>query len=289
MQLMSIVQAALVAGKSHLWQLKDGREVEREGGAFGELGNDTELRGDKRLGEFLADYLAEHCPFVERVTVEGLGERASHAGGRLWVTIDPIDGSLNYQHAGDMAGFPFSACITVLENSDRVTFGDVVAAGVIDLRRDLEDIWLTERTPDGYATTCGNLKRGLRRARTLQADTLDIGKMNLLGEMYYPDNREQVVRALRGKKGWLRSPGSAAYEMASVASGQAVATVCNAQKQHELGAGFALVLGAGGVAVDWDGRDLHDRIYEFNTTQTPMILAANRRIAEQLIEQLNRN
>ncbi|HRH31779.1 MAG TPA: inositol monophosphatase family protein, partial [bacterium] len=103
-----------------------------------------------------------------------------------------------------------------------------------------------------------------------------------------PENREKVFRAFSDVKGWLRSPGSAAYEMASVASGQAAAFICDRQKQHELGAGYALVKGAGGVAVDWDGQDLGSRVYDFKT-QTPVILAANRQIADQLLELLNRS
>jgi fructose-1,6-bisphosphatase/inositol monophosphatase family enzyme len=105
--------------------------------------------------------------------------------------------------------------------------------------------------------------------------------------MYYPDNRQRLARAFAGEKGWLRSCGSAAYEMALVASGTAVAFVCGSQKQHELGAGYALVKGAGGVAVDWDGRDLGVRTYDFKT-QTPVVLACNMAIADQILERLHR-
>lgn len=276
--------SVLRSGKQYLQNLGTGRDVVREGVAFGDLQNDTELRGDLALGAYLADMLVRRLPRVRRVTVEGLGEFPGNPAGDLWATVDPIDGSLNYLHAGQMTGLPFVTCVTLLRNSDRVTFAGVVAAGVIDLRRGVHDLWYAECAEDGrYASWAGDVRGELLLARTLKADTLDLSRMNVIAEFYYPENRELMAAAFVGQKGWLRNPGSAAYEMACVASGQAAAFICDRQKQHELGAAYALVLGAGGVAVDLEGRDLGSRVYDFKT-QTPVILAANQRIADQILE-----
>lgn len=75
--------------------------------------------------------------------------------------------------------------------------------------------------------------------------------------------------------------------MALVASGQAVAFICDRQKMHELGAGYALVKGAGGVVVDFEGNDLGPKEYDFNK-QMPVILAANKNIVDQLIELIHK-
>jgi fructose-1,6-bisphosphatase/inositol monophosphatase family enzyme len=300
----------LWSGKEYMWGLRTGRDVVREGAAFGDLNDDTELRGDLALGAYLARMLVHRLPRVRRVTVEGLGEFPGNPAGDLWATVDPIDGSLNYLHAGGMTGLPFVTCVTLLRDSSRVTFADVVAAGVIDLRHGLDDLWYSEvDVADQYTTLAGRLEvnngwmrhqwrrltggglddvgRRLKPARVLQVSNLDLAKMVVIGEFYYPENRKLMVAAFAGEKGWLRNPGSAAYEMACVASGQTAAFICDRQKQHELGAAYALVLGAGGVAVDLDGRDLGSRVYDFKT-QTPVILAANQRIADQIIERLYR-
>lgn len=284
----------LDAGKTALMALDDqGGEIEREGGAFGDTQNDPELKADKVLGQRFAQEVLQRIEEVGLITVEG-SEEVGITGSKRnsWVTIDPIDGSLNYFHRGAMTGFPHVAVITVLDVPDGrpCKFSDIIAAGMIDLRRNVADAWLVGKCPDTgcYQSFVRGADGALRDARTLQVQELDLGRMNLIGEMYYTDNRERMARTFAGQKGWLRSPGSAAYEMASVASGQAVAQICGTQKQHELGAGYALVLGAGGVGVDWDGNDLGERVYDF-TTQTPCILAANQRIADQILGLLNCN
>lgn len=284
----------LDAGKAALAALDDcGTEIEQEGGAFGDTQNDPELTADRILGEKLSEEVALRIEDIGRITVEGGQDRVfGDAKRNTWVTIDPIDASLNYYHRGVMTGFPHVAVITVLDVPEGrpCQFSDVVAAGMIDLRRNISDAWLVGICPDScrYESYVRGADGRLHVARTLQMKKLDIGRANLIGEMYYEDNRERMVRAFAGKKGWLRSPGSAAYEMGSVMSALALAQICLTQKQHELGAGYALVKGAGGVAVDWDGKDLGERIYDFKT-QTPCILAANQQIADQILELLNRS
>lgn len=294
----SVLADILGAGRQRLSGNRQAAEIAEPGGAFGDAEYDTELKGDKDLGRFYAEQLIEKFTNIGRVTVEGLGELPGNPGGTWWATVDPIDGSLNFKDRGHMNGFPHTSCITILKDGDRTTFDDVLYGGIIDLRPDISDIWLTERQAEGYRTWCGRGRYRLQEARVLPHQELNLGGMNVIGEMYYPENRDELVRAFgrrerngvayQPQKGWLRSIGSAAYEMASVASGQAVAFVCGTQKQHELGAAYALVKGAGGVAVDWNGEDLGGRSYSF-VVQTPVILAANRQIADQILELLRRD
>lgn len=275
--------------REKLSRLFQGTSVARAGGAFGDTVNDTELRADRYLGEYLSNQL-EQMPEIARISIEGFADL--HTGrGTLWAAVDPLDGSLDYRDHGPVAGFPYSACVTILGKTKDATFDDVLGGVVTDLRNG--DTWSAHRNIDGHFVSYvhdGRLSRepNPHLAETHSAHELDLGQMVVLGEFYYPENRERLVRAFAGKRGWLRNPGSAAYEMASVASGQAVAFICDRQKQHELGAGYALVKGAGGVAVDLDGQDLGPRPYDFQT-QIPVVLAANPRIAHTLLMLLNKD
>ena len=248
------------------------------GTGFGDLENDTEIEADVVLGEYFAERIAA-LNDVGRITAEGLGERTGT--GTTWWCVDPLDGSLNYALRGNTMGLPYTACITVLEKTGDAAFSDVIAAGILDLRNG--DHWLARRNQFGVYRTVVN---GYE-AFTMPVTELDLGSQVVIGEMYYPENRIRLVEAFAGEKGWLRSIGSAAYEMALVASGQAAAFLCGSQKQHELGAAYALVMGAGGLALDFDGSDLGPQPFTFNTP-TPAVLAANSQIATQILERLQR-
>lgn len=277
-----------VARKAQKWlkEIRDGEEIEKTGTAFGALEDDTELRADRLLGECFLEAFSGLEFFADTISIEGMGDhRPEHEareffgpGVGLWYCVDPLDGSLNYRMRRGTFGLPYASCVTVLRHRENATFDDVLCACIVDLRNG--DWWSVAQE---RLTLLNH-----RPAHTLvQANSLDLGSQIVIGEMYYPENREKLTRAFVGKKGYLRSFGSAAFEMALVASGTAVAFICDRQKQHELGAGYALVKGAGGVAVDWDGKDLGPRIYDFKT-QTPCILAANRRIADQVLELLHK-
>ncbi len=251
-----------------------GSEIVSQGTAFGDAVHDMEIRADHVLGELIRERL---CQFSEigKITIEGLGTY-SGLEGPLWVTVDPLDGSLNYATRSRSIGLPYTLCMTVVAKRTNATFRDVLCALVFDFRTG--DVW----TVDEGVTLCNH-----QPAQPISSQSLDIGKMIVIGEMYYPSNRELLAALFAGEKGWLRNPGSAAYEMALVAEGYAVAMVCDRQKQHELGAGYALVRGAGGVVVDFDGIDIGHQAYDF-TTQTPVILARDAHIAEELVQRIHR-
>ncbi len=263
----------------------DGGEIERQGKAFGDLDSDTELKADRLMGELIRDAIlaAPEIFDARRVTVEGLGDFDAPGGaGSLWYCVDPLDGSLNWKKRSGTIGLPVTACVTALRRVDGATFGDVLAAAVRDLRSaDVYAAWLEAH---GSASRVFTEVNG-ERIEPDPADEapFDLGSMIVFGESYYPDNRELLARAFAGRKGWLRSPGSAAYEMASVASGVGDGFICGTQKQHELGAGMLLVQGAGGVVTDFDGRSLAGRTFDF-TTQIPVVMGRTPRIHRDLLE-----
>jgi fructose-1,6-bisphosphatase/inositol monophosphatase family enzyme len=278
LELRSVIVDVLRKAGELLKNLKGGERIDHEGGAFGDSVNDTELHADKILGEFIGGCLKERLHgAIGHISVEGQPEMEI-AGGSLLVTVDPLDGSLNYKTRGKSIGLPYSACITVFNKMVDTRFRDVIAAGVIDLR--CGDLWYSGQSvhdDERYLTSLNDFE-----VHTMRAETLDLGRMVVIGEMYYPMNRELLTRAFAGQKGWLRNPGSAAYEMALVASGQAAAYICDRQKNHELGAAYALLMGADGIAIDLEGNDLGSHDYVFSA-QTPVILACNRKIADEIL------
>jgi fructose-1,6-bisphosphatase/inositol monophosphatase family enzyme len=290
-----ILYGWLTRAKAYLQTITDGTTILRQGASFGDLTNDTELKADRLLGQELAN-VCQETPGVTRVTVEGLGDfvcvegkgwmRRDQLGDDeiavlpqgLWVCIDPIDGSLNFKMRGRSLGGPFTTVITVLAKNNNATFNDIIAAGVIDLRIESGDTWVAYKDEHGAARTYFKGKL----ARTSDAEALDPGSQIIFAETYYPGNRDWVNRLFNGQKGNFSRLGSAGYEMACVAIGVAVAFLCNNQKQHELGAAYLLVKGAGGVAIDCGGGNLATHPYVFHK-QTPVILAANQRIVADIL------
>jgi len=283
--LRTLVEVAelLKGSREFLESLENGTKIIEEGEGFGSLENDVEIHADQALGSFVKRELIniKDSLKIGRITVEGKKDDFVFPDGENWWTIDPLDGSLNYLTKGLTQGLPFSMAITVLEKIENATFNDVIASGVIDFRNG--DLWTSAKEDHVRAFSCINTQN----CQPCRAEKLDLGKMIVVGEFYYPENREKLVKAFSGQKGWLRNPGSAAYEMALVASGQVAAFICDRQKQHELGAAYRLVKEAGGVVVDFDGKDIGSRAFLFNF-QTPVILAGNQNLAAQILELLHK-
>jgi fructose-1,6-bisphosphatase/inositol monophosphatase family enzyme len=287
-----VIREAMEAAAKQLHVLEGGDKVEREGAAFGDAGNDTEIKADRVLGEIIRDVILKSGD-AARVTIEGLGEFTGT--GKNWYTVDPLDGSLDYKvRVPYWGGLPYTACITMLRAGERFTFDAIDVVAIADLRLAQAPTYVMatrvqpQREFEAKTQFEAFCEPGHHQLRSRQETKLDLGSQIVIGEMYYPENRELLARMFAGKKGWLRSPGSAAYEMSLVATGQAVAMICDRQKQHELGAGYLLVKGAGGVAVDFDGKDLGGREYDFET-QLPMVLAANQDIADQILELMRKS
>jgi myo-inositol-1(or 4)-monophosphatase len=210
------------------------------------------------------------------VTCEGRTP-IDRGSGTLAVFIDPLDGSLDYKTGRGTFALPYSATVAVFDDATELRFRDCVIAGTIDLRTG--DLLLAER---GAGCTLNG-----KTCRTNGATRVDLRTGITIAEFYYPGHRRLVVELFHGEAGYLRSIGSAAFEMALVAGGIADAFCCDQQKNHELGAGYRLVVEAGGAAVDHDGQDLGDRPYVF-MRQTPVVLAATRALADELVSRIQR-
>ena len=261
-----------------------GKAIATAGESFGSLSNDTEILADKVIGAGLQKFLLELdvVPnWLSRLTVEGYGDISVSETGRFWVTIDPLDGSLNYVTGDEFCSFPVTCVITILDdNGESTTFGDIVAAGILNFISGNRAIAVR-----GGLKFLNKEGREFSRRVIDPRANLDITQQIVICEGYYPETRQLIQQIFNGQKGWLRNPGSAAYEMFAVAYGIAVAYICDQQKQHELGAGYLFMKACGGVALDFEGNDLESHLYKFNA-QTACILAITSEIGDELLRRI---
>jgi len=188
--------------KSELLALKNGREIVRQGGAFGDSKNDTELSADQVIGQYLMTRLRKEFddPWI---AIEGLADDYfGNLNGTL-ITVDPLDGSLNYSHAGQMTGFPVTAVITMFCRQTGVLFRDVTAAAVIDLRHCVQDSWAVSwhLEEERYWTRTSNGQGFSPYAKTMDVQKLDLGRMNVIGECTTRRIARSSFGRSRGRRG----------------------------------------------------------------------------------------
>lgn len=283
------VQDILAKAANRLMALKDGKDIVHAGGAFGAAKGGRELRADIDIGKFIRDELARE-PWVGTITVEGpakeeggedpAGETVVREEG-LWATVDPLDNSQAYKYRGHTAGLPFTIIITILSKKEGAKFSDCIVGGIIDPRTG--DIWLGWQENGKYFTTINDAS-----PMPLTVDHLDIGDTPVIGEFFYDKNRQMLVEAFTGQDGAVRNPGSAGYELVAVSDGICAASICRSQKQHELGAAYVIDKGAGCLVVDFHGRDIGERPYDF-VTKIPVITACNEAVMQQVLQLLEKS
>lgn len=268
---MIVTSALEMAYKQARAGIIDGEEVIRGDGGFGGLVGDSEIRADEQLAKVIARTLLGFSR-IRCVKTEGF-EKREVGDGDLIAYVDPLDASLDYKHRCGSHGLPYTSCITLFHaNAKEQRFCDVLAAGVIDLRNG--DLWTAIRGEGAFLNG--------KQVRVREAEDLDPRRNIFIAEMYYAEFRWRIARVFEDLNGYVRSIGSAAYEMALVASGTAAAYFSGRQKHHELGAGYLLVTEAGGIALTLDGRRLSNLDYDFGTA-TPVVLASSMQLAQTIV------
>lgn len=254
------------------------KENVHTGDGFGSLSNDTDIKMDMVLGQCAIKEL-EKLNLFKRITVEGFKDIIiSGSSSNLWICIDPLDGSLNYKSSIGNIGLPYAAAVTVLDRVEKAKFNNIVAAGILDFVGD--NFVIAHREGDKIITKLnGKVFKLSKESRS--TSEIDIANNIIIGENYYYNNRNILSKVFNGKNGWLRNPGSAAYEMMLTAIGISKAFICNTQKQHELGAGYLLIKGTGGAAIDFNMKDLSEREYDFNS-KISCIFAVNEDLADRI-------
>ena len=205
-----------------------------------DLVTEADRESERRILEVLGRAFPDHA-----VLAEESGSRSS--GGSLRWIVDPLDGTANYVH-----GFPMFAVSIALYD------GSLPLAGLV--LDPVRSEWFTARSGQGAWLDGG--EPGLAR-RLAVADGGDPEEGPLLATGFPFKIRSQMERYMTAfdelfrRSSDMRRAGSAALDLAYVASGRVDGFWEMALNPWDIAAGEILVLEAGGLVSDWRGGDAH--------------------------------
>ncbi|HET6361181.1 MAG TPA: inositol monophosphatase family protein, partial [Gemmatimonadota bacterium] len=205
-----------------------------------DLVTDVDRESERRILEVLAHEFPDHA-----VLAEESGGRSS-SGSLRWI-VDPLDGTANYVH-----GFPMFAVSIALYD------GQLPLAGVV--LDPVRSEWFTARSGEGAWLDRGDPGSA---TRLTVADGGDPEEGPLLATGFPFKNRSQMDRYMAAfgdlfqRSSDMRRAGSAALDLAYVASGRVDGFWEMALNPWDIAAGEILVLEAGGVVSDWRGGNGH--------------------------------
>jgi myo-inositol-1(or 4)-monophosphatase len=187
--------------------------------------HDIKLELDRRVQEQIRNEILEACPQDGFLGEEG-GEHAK-PGQREWV-VDPIDGTVNLFH-----GIPHYA-VSIACRLD----GQTLAGAIYDPNRD--EMFSVHR---GGGSTCNGVKIQVSPRKLLEESILALG---------FSKGKKTIEKCLElyqyygDKVRKLRAMGSAALDLAYVASGRLDAYVEQGVSIWDVAAGVLMVEEAGG-------------------------------------------
>ncbi len=233
--LRGTAEAAARAGAAALEPFRSAR---RELGVREKADRDFVTAADVAAERAIRAVIQDRCPGHEILGEEEEGARLDTATP-LWV-IDPLDGTANFIH-----GYPvFSVSVAC------ATGGEPVAAAVLDVTRD--DLYAAAR--GGGATKNGRSIRVSGRERekdALVATGFPFRRMHR-AELFLR-SIEEVLKRTSG----VRRAGSAALDLAWVASGALDGFWEEGLGPWDIAAGALLVEEAGGIVTDFAGGRRH--------------------------------
>jgi fructose-1,6-bisphosphatase/inositol monophosphatase family enzyme len=228
---------------------------------------DRSIEMDVRIEQVFIDYLKKNNLPVN-IFSEEIGILNFHPTPNFLIAFDPLDGSTNYKIGKGL--LPFGSLIAVYDGVNP-KLSDVIAAGAIEYTRDLFWIFDGEKTIDMK----GNQVQ-------LKDDWAVHHSTPVYLDLYYREGYEKYQTL--AQKVFVRNTGSTignvSYTLSNVAAG--LGGVC--MRAEEIGAVYALVKGAHGVAVNHQGEDIGKEL--FNAEQTYPIIAGAPTIVEFAVEQL---
>lgn len=246
--------------------LKAGRGLARD---FGEVENlQVSLKGpgdfvsaaDHRADQILIAELTRARPAFGFLTEES-GEIAGSDGAHRWI-IDPLDGTMNFLH-----GIPIFAISVALEREG------AVVAGVV-YNPVLNELYAAEKGSGAFLND-----RRLRVARRSKLEDCVIAtampQLDRLGQ----DEYLAELRAALARVAGVRRTGSAAIDLAWVASGRFDGLWQHNLKPWDMAAAMLFVREAGGYVSDAAGGDA--------SFATGTVVAGNEAIHRQLLALLS--
>ena len=187
---------------------------------------------------------------------------------KFLLAFDPLDGSTNYKIGKNL--LPFGTLITFYDGL-KPKIDNILAAGAIEYTKDLA--WIT----DGRVTT------DLSGNRVTLKTGWPIDKSTpVYLDLYYREGYKTYLSL--AQKIFIRNTGSTIGNLSCTLSGVAAGLGGVCMRAEEIGAVYTLIKGAGGIAVNHQGKDLGKE--NFHPEKTYPILAGNKLVVDFCVAQL---
>lgn len=232
----------------------------------------TNAKGDKtidmdvKIEKALIDYIKKNN-IPANIFSEEIGIIKFHPKPKYIIAFDPLDGSTNYKIGKNF--YPFGTLISIYKGLNP-KLKDVLVSGAIEYSHDLAWIYTNNKTTD--------LKRHIIK---LKNDWVTDRHTPIYLDLYYREGYLKYTQI--AQKLFIRNMGSTignlSYVLENVAAG--LGGVC--MRPEEIGAIVSLVKGAGGIAVDHQGKDLGEE--KFFSDKTYQILAGAKNVINFAVEQ----
>jgi myo-inositol-1(or 4)-monophosphatase len=215
---------------------------------------------DKNIEKFFIDKIQKTFPEHRVLGEEGYGDDIQDKWGIIWI-IDPIDGTTNFIHQQSN----FAISIGIYENG----------SGKMGLIYDVgsKNLYFAK---DGEGAYLNDLKLSKLDKVTLSEAVVGVNATWVgPNKRINHENVQEIVRKSRG----TRSYGSAAIELAYVASGKLDAYMTMRLSPWDFAAGLILLNEVGGIATNTNGKPI--QLLEQNS-----ILAAKPGLHEEILKHL---
>ena len=226
---------------------------------FKENASDLVTNMDKQIEKFFIEKIDEQYPEHHILGEEGYGEELASLDGIVWI-IDPIDGTMNFVHMQRH----FAISVGIYHNGDGV-IGMIYDVGADDLYYAIKGsgAFLNgEELPSLKPIEIGEAVLGVNAAWGIKNKRIE------------PSIIPSLIRDVRG----TRSFGSAALELAYIASGRLDAYLSMRLAPWDYAAGKILIEELGGKISSVSGEPL-----QLLTKQTP-VFAAKPGLHEYILE-----
>jgi myo-inositol-1(or 4)-monophosphatase len=199
-----------------------------------QFAHDIKLKADKDCQDLIYKILLGHFPKTRCIGEEGDSDNVGDPQAEVEWIVDPIDGTMNLAH-----GIPhFCVSIAAREvKSERILLGVIY-----DPMR--HELFTAER---GSGTYLNGLRQKVSTRDKLSEAVLAVGFAKSQESI---DHCLELYRIYGNKARKLRAMGSAALDMAYVATGRLDAYIEQGVNLWDVAAGVILIEEAGGV-VDW--------------------------------------
>lgn len=213
-----------------------------------------------------------HSGLEAVLTGEEAGQINFSENPQYRIFFDELDGTFNWQRGGL---FSSAIVVSAFDYKERARFKDAVFAGVLDITTG--NLWYAERGEGCFFN--GN--------RVTSSGRAELGKKNYSIIDLGPCPSKKLQERFSGfcASIWPHNISCAGIHLAGVASGHIDVAVLPLQKAHELGAGYLLIREAGRYLVDFQGKSLTNREFNFNEVYE-IVAADTRELGKKVLQKI---